>query len=499
MPESGSPNIVVIMADQLVPYLLGAYDHPVVQTPNLDKLAARGVRYDAAYTPYPLCAPARVSLMTGRYASSIGCYDNAAVFPADQPTIAHYLTNHGYDTALTGKMHFVGPDQLHGFRYRLTTDIFPAGLEWVPVTDEDGRFPRGGHAREYVPPEVGVRPWTKFLTYDEETCFRATEFIRERARTTDPDPYFLLASFHNPHDPFHVTQELWDRYEGAPIDVPADATDVEVSAMDEWLNETHETDAVDLHDADNLRALRRAYYGLVTYVDQKVGEIVEALESTGQLDNTVLMFTSDHGDMLGERGMVQKRCFYEWSSRVPLLIAFPDGRFAGRRITTPVSMMDLAPTILDVAGVPASDRLPMDAESLLAELVSGPDPGSDPVSDSSTTRDVFSEYHVEKVRSACFMVRRENHKYIYIHGYGAQLFDLANDPDERHNLVGDPAAADIERQLHNAITARFDVEGIDAAAQESLRRRVVVNNAMVRNGVRWDYDPRFPQEGRYVR
>ncbi len=130
MPDR--PNILLVMADQLVPFLTGAYGHPVVRTPNLDRLAERGVRFDAAYTPYPLCAPARAALLTGRYASSIGCYDNAAVFPADQPTIAHYLTNHGYDTALTGKMHFVGPDQLHGFEERLTTDIYPADFGWTP-------------------------------------------------------------------------------------------------------------------------------------------------------------------------------------------------------------------------------------------------------------------------------------------------------------------------------------------------------------------------------
>jgi choline-sulfatase len=334
-----------------------------------------------------------------------------------------------------------------------------------------------------------VRTWTKFLSYDEETAFRANEYLRERARRSDPEPFFLAASFHHPHDPFHVTQELWDLYADAPIDLPADATDVEVSAMDAWLNETHETGEVDLHDPDNLRALRRAYYGLVTYVDRKVGELVDTLAATGELDRTVIMFTSDHGDMLGERAMVQKRCFYEWSARVPLLIAFPDGRGAGRRVAQPVSMMDLAPTILDVAGVPAERRLPMDAHSLLP-LIDGTE---------TEARDVFSEYHVEKVHASCYLVRRGDLKYTYIHGHGGQLFDLATDPGERHNLAGDPAHAADERALHEAIAARFDLDGIAAASVESLRRRVVVNEAMVRNGVRWDYEPRFAQHGRYVR
>ena len=164
---SQQPNILLIMADQLMPFLTGAYGHPVVKTPSLDRLVERGARFDAAYTPYPLCAPARAALMAGTYASDFGCYDNAAVMPADQLTIAHYLTNAGYETVLSGKMHFIGPDQLHGFRRRLTTDVYPANIDWVPSLNPDGSFVGGGHARLYAKPNVGVRPWTKFLSYDE--------------------------------------------------------------------------------------------------------------------------------------------------------------------------------------------------------------------------------------------------------------------------------------------------------------------------------------------
>ncbi|HEX6291180.1 MAG TPA: sulfatase-like hydrolase/transferase, partial [Herpetosiphonaceae bacterium] len=320
-----SPNILLIMADQLVPFLTGAYGHAEVKTPHLDRLVARGVRFDAAYTPYPLCAPARAALMTGRYASRLGCYDNAAVLHADEPTIAHYLTNAGYETVLSGKMHFIGPDQLHGFRRRLTTDVYPAGFDWVPILDATGQFPRGGHARMYAPPNVGVRIWSKFLSYDEETHFRALEYIRERGRLQPTEPFFLVTSYHNPHDPFHVTEELWSLYEDTPISIPTHPEHLEAtySAMDRWLNEAHATDQVDLDDPGNLRQLRRSYYGLVTYIDRKVGELLDALEQTGQASNTIVVFTSDHGDMLAEKRMVQKRCFYEWSARIPLIIHFP--------------------------------------------------------------------------------------------------------------------------------------------------------------------------------
>jgi choline-sulfatase len=479
------------MADQLVPFLTGAYNHPVVKTPHLDQLVEYGVRFDAAYTPYPLCAPARAALMTGQYASTLGCYDNAAVLHADEPTIAHYLTNAGYDTVLSGKMHFIGPDQLHGFRHRLTTDVFPARFDWVPVLDAAGQFPRGGHARLYVAPNLGVRPWTKFLAYDEETQFRALEYIRERGRTQATEPFFLVASYHHPHDPFHVTQELWDLYADEHIAIPTHPPHLErsYSAMDRWANTAHGTDEVALDDPDNLYQLRRAYYGLVTYIDRKVGELLAALEQTGQRDTTIVIFTSDHGDMLAEKCMVQKRCFYEWSARIPLIVRFPDGRHAGQQVTQPVSLLDLLPTLLDLAGVPPELRLPMDGRSLM-DLITGA---------ASDARPIFSEYHVEKVHAPCFMVRTETYKYIYIHGYGRQLFDLETDPEEWHNLAEQPEMQAVVDEAHRLILAQFDPDRVAIDGAASVRRRELIRQAMARNDTHWDYAPRFDATNQYVR
>jgi choline-sulfatase len=486
MPQQ--PNILLIMADQLVPFLTGAYGHPVVQTPNLNRLAAGGICFDAAYTPYPLCAPARAAFMTGRYASSLGCFDNASVLHADQPTLAHYLTNAGYETVLSGKMHFIGPDQRHGFSRRLTTDVFPANIQWVPVSGDTGQ---GGHAHHYVLPNVGVRPWTKFLSYDEETEFRALEFIRERGCRRPTDPFFLVASFHHPHDPFHVTQELWDLYDGAPIALPdlPDNLAETYSEMDRWLNEVHGVDKVPLRDPDNLRALRRAYYGLVTYVDRKVGNLLAALDETGQRQNTIVIFTADHGDMLGEKGMVQKRCFYEWSARIPLIFHFPDGDGGGQRVKTPVSLLDLMPTFLDLAAVPEADRLPGDGRSLCPLLAGREEP----------ERTVFSEYHVEKVKGPAFMVRHGRYKYIHIHEHDSQLFDLETDPGEWHNLAGRPEFQPVEEDLHGLILGRFDPEQLAQAGMESVRRRLIIREALQRSGERWDFSPTFDATKQYVR
>jgi choline-sulfatase len=482
------PNILLIMADQLVPFLTGAYGHPLVQTPNLDRLAAGGIRFDSAYTPYPLCAPARVAMLTGRYASRIGCFDNAALFPAEQPTLAHYLTNAGYDTVLSGKMHFIGPDQMHGFGKRLTTDIFPANIVWVPAPTG---VEQGEHAKSYVLPNVGVRSWTKYLAYDEETQFHALEYLRNRRFLRQSGPFFLTVSFHHPHDPFHVTQELWDQYEGKPIEFPEipENLDETYSELDRWINAVHGVEEVDLRHPDNLKALRRAYYGLVTYVDRNVGELLSTLEETGQRQNTIIIFTSDHGDMLGEKGMVQKRCFYEWSARIPLIFQFPDGQGAGRRVSAPVSLLDFLPTLLDLAGVPEAERLPVEGQSM-SEILAGAE---------DLERAIFSEYHVEKVKSPSFMIRRGKYKYVYVHRYGRQLFDLEADPGEWRNLSGGPALKDIESSREAAILARFDPESLAKAGLESVQRRLIIRETLRRNEVHWDYIPTFDPTGKYVR
>lgn len=471
-------NLLLVVVDQLVPFLTGPYGDPVAKTPALDRLAAEGIRFDAAYTPYPLCSPARAAFMTGRYASDLGCWDNASILHADVPTVAHHLTLAGYETALSGKMHFIGPDQLHGFRHRLTTDVYPASMDWVPTQDPEGKFVRGGHAKMYVPPRVAVAPWTQFFSFDEETHFRALEFIRERSRRETDEPFFLVASYHHPHDPFVVTPELWSLYENADVPLP-ERRDPNYTSMDLWANEAHETDAEPaLDDPGALTALRRAYYGLATYVDRKLGELVRALEETGQAGDTAVIFTSDHGDMLGERRMVQKRTFYEWSVRVPLLVRLPDGARAGEAVSSPVSLLDLAPTLYELGGVDE----PAEGTSLLH-------PGDERV--------VFSEYHVEKVRAPCFMARKGRHKLIHVHGHDERLFDVEADPGEWYDLSSEqPEIAD---ELRAAILARFDPEAIEAAGLESIHRRYLIARAMQRNGTHWDHQPFFDATRRYVR
>ena len=212
------PNILLVMADQLAPHFTGAYGHPLVRTPAMEALAERGARFDAAYCHSPLCAPARFSMMSGQPASAIGAWDNAAEFPASVPTLAHYLALTGYRTCLSGKMHFVGPDQLHGFDERLTTDIHPADFAWTPNWDEPHtRIGKWYHSMDSLS-EAGQALATYQIDYDEEVGFAAVRRLYDLARDADERPWFLVASFVHPHDPYVARPEWWDLYDHDDIE-----------------------------------------------------------------------------------------------------------------------------------------------------------------------------------------------------------------------------------------------------------------------------------------
>ncbi len=432
--------------------------------------------------------------MTGKYISHNKVWDNASPLASDQPTIAHYLSNAGYDTVTSGKLHYAGPDQLHGFRRRVTTDIYPSSFDWLPTEKRKRgeRFiDRRQHANGYCLPNVGVTKWTMFLGHDEETQFRALEYLHSKRvgrYEGNKEPFFLCVSFHCPHDPFKVTQELWDLYEGDEIQIPEYPANMEetYSAMDRRLNAYHGTDQIDIKDPQSLTALRRSYYGLVTYIDRKVGELLDTLENLELRDNTIVIFTSDHGDMLAEKNMVQKRSFYEFSSRVPMILNFPDGWAAGKKCPQPVSLIDLAPTILQLAGI--DEWLPMDGRSLLP-CIEGKE----------MDRIAFSESHTNGVYEPCFMIRKGQYKYIYIRNEDGQLFDLEEDPGEWNNLCGDPSYAEVETELRSRILESFDPNAVEEELQVSILNRSVIKQANKINDTHWDYFPPFDATKQYCR
>lgn len=471
------PNILLLMADQLAdPWLNLAI------TPALDRLAAEGVRFTNAYSNSPLCAPARFAMMSGQLNSKIGAYDNASEFPSSIPTFAHYLRSAGYQTSLIGKMHFVGADQLHGFEERLTTDIYPADFGWTPNwADPDGRFDWWFHNMDSVT-HAGVAAVSNQLDYDDEVGFQAVRKLRDLARTSDERPWFTTVSFTHPHDPYVARQEFWDLYNHDTVPMPEVATIDEPDPHSRRLAHVISSDTTEVTD-EQIRNARHAYLANTSYVDSFVGEILQTLETHDMRDDTVVLFTSDHGDMLGERGLWYKMNFFEASARVPLILNAPT-RFEPNAVATATSLLDIAPTLLDLAGVEIPDTL--DGASLLP-LVAGDDP----------SRTVVGEYLGEGAAAPIFMIRRGSEKYIWSEPDPPQLYDLQADPHELNNLApGHTTAAAFEAEVHE----RWDATALDDAVRTNQKARAEVDRAL-RKGrfAAWDYQPTTDASNQYMR
>ena len=488
--ERRQPNIVLVMADQLAPHFTGTYGHPLVSTPAMDALAERGARFDAAYCHSPLCAPARFSMLSGQPVSAIGAWDNAAEFPASVPTVAHYLALAGYRTCLSGKMHFVGPDQLHGFGERLTTDIYPADFAWTPTWDEpDARISKWYHNMDSLS-EAGQALATYQIDYDEEVGFAAVRRLYDLARDPDERPFFLVASFIHPHDPYVARPEWWDLYDHEDIDLPEPIPDDALDPHTRRIRRGIEADTVG-YTANQCRNARHGYYANTSYFDSWVGRLVQVLGETGRIDDTVVIATSDHGDMLGDRGTFFKMSFFERSARVPLIMAGPG--VANRSVGNVCSHLDLLPTLLDIAtaggpwpelGVPVAGRS-------LRELAAG---GTDPVDETT------GEYMAEMTSHPIFMIRRERHKYIHCDTDPALLYDIEADPLERTNLAQDPGCADLAAAFAAETAQRWDSAEIRERVLCSQRRRRVLHAAAATGKSHsWDYSPARDAANEYVR
>ncbi|MFQ5785784.1 MAG: choline-sulfatase [Alphaproteobacteria bacterium] len=485
------PNFLFVMADQMVAPALPVYGHPLVKAPHIETLARQGVVFDNAYCNAPLCAPSRFSMLSGQLPSRIGAYDNAAEFPAATPTLPHYLRLMGYRTCTAGKMHFVGPDQLHGFEERLTTDIYPADFDWTPDWKRPETRLTWYHDMLSVT-QAGVCARSLQIDFDDETAFRSVRRIYDFARDDDARPFFLAVSFSHPHDPYTITREYWDRYDHDAIDPPrvAPLPDAERDPHSRRLYRVTGMEAQTPTEAQTRNA-RHAYYGAISYVDDRLGELLHALDETGLAEDTVVIFTADHGDMLGERGMWYKMTFFEWSARVPLIVHAP-ARLAARRVAACVSLVDLLPTVLALAG----DAAPEPADALdgksLVPLLEGGRGGQDDT--------VLGEYFAEGAVAPLFMIRRGIHKYVACEADPPQLFDLTADPDERDNLAERPEHAERLAAFAAEAEARWDPAALGRAVTANQQRRRLVAEALGKGRrTSWDFRPRRDAAREYVR
>ena len=481
------PNILIIMVDQLNGTLFPDGPADWLHAPNLKALAARSTRFANAYTASPLCAPARASFMSGQLPSRTGVYDNAAEFASSIPTYAHHLRRAGYQTCLSGKMHFVGPDQMHGFEDRLTTDIYPADFGWTPDYRKPGERIDWWYHNMGSVTGAGVAEISNQMEYDDEVAYHATRKLYDLSRGGDARPWCLTVSFTHPHDPYVARKKYWDLYENCDHLMP------DIGPIPYADQDAHSQRILDANDRDNFNITddhivraRRAYFANISYIDDKVGEILHTLKDTRQ--EAKIIFVSDHGDMLGERGLWFKMSFYDGSARVPLMISAPE--MEPGLTTTPVSSVDILPTLCDLAGVDMDEVMPWTDGQSIVPLGQG----------AERTDPVAMEYAAEGSYSPLVSLRYGKWKYNRCNLDPDQLFDMIADPHELTNLADHPDHQGTVTQLRAKSEARWDIDAFDASVRQSQAGRWVVYEAL-RNGsyYPWDYQPLQKASERYMR
>jgi choline-sulfatase len=447
MPEK-RPNILFVLTDQQRADTVHAGGNPHIRTPVMDRLCAEGVRFDRAYTPSPVCVSARCAVVTGQYPHRTGCFDNGYPMPDDGPSMMDLLRQGGYQTHGVGKMHFV-PDRaaMKGFETREIQEELAADVEdddFLKHVHDNG-FPHvhdvmGARGEMYYIPQISQLPARLHAT--SWTADRSLAFLEGR----DPSrPFFLWTSFIHPHPPFSPPTPWNKLYRGPLVPLPRRPDDME----DLWTYHNRHQNRYKYRDAgqdDNLlRVMRGYYWACVSFVDYSVGRILAHLEHTGELDDTLVLWTSDHGEFLGDYNCFGKRSFLDPAARVPLMVRYPDRFPAGVVAQTPVSLLDLFPTFLGAAGVPASGTT-LDGEDL-AGLVG-----------QSVKRTIYGQF--QRGDRGVYMAYDGRRKYVYSAADDKEyLLDHSVDPDETRNRAYNPLCLSDTAEMRDALIGHFRSHG----------------------------------------
>ena len=408
-------NLLFIMSDEHSANAMGAAGHPVAKTPNLDALAARGTLFSAAYTPSPICVPARAAFATGRHVHEIGAWDNGHPYDGSVPGWGHALQAAGRPVLSIGKLHYRGEADPTGFDTQIRPmhvvdgkgDVYGAIKDPMPV-----RFGGAKFSREIGPGESG------YTRYDRAIADEAVRWLGEEAPAAE-GPWVLFVSFVCPHFPLIAPEPFFALYDPAAMKLPKD---YRLRPRHPWIEAYAEAQPYDSFFNDEARRMAIAsYYGLCSFLDDNIGRVLAALDEAGLAGATRVIYTSDHGENLGARGLWGKSNMYEEAVRVPLIAAGP-GVPAGRVCGTPATLLDCHPAILEGAGLGADPALPGRSLWTLGE---------------EPERAVFSEYHAAGATSGCFMLRQGRWKLIRYTGFEPELFDLEADPEERWNLAAE--------------------------------------------------------------
>lgn len=488
---SKQPNILFIQADQMAGPAMPFHGNKTVKAPHMARLAEEGVVFENMYCNLPMCGPSRASMHAGRLPFNIEMYDNASEFHSAIPTFAHYLRTLGYRTEMSGKMHFVGADQFHGYEKRHTTEIYPANFAWT-VDWTKGREYRPTNLTMAPIIESGPAIRTMQMDYDDEVEYNGIQAIYDLARKGDGKPWYLTVSFTEPHSPYVIEQEYWDRYDHDDIEYPA-VDEIPLDEKDHLSRNLHYCQG--RHEftvtPEHRRIARHGYYGMISYIDDKVAKLRETIEKCGLADDTIIILTADHGDMMGERGMWFKQHFFEWAAKVPFVVHAPN-RFKPARVKQNSSLIDLMPTLLDLAaGKPFDDYAGggIDGTSLVPALTG----------DTSQMDDIcISEFAADGSTGVSRMVKKGSLKYMYLEGVDELLFDIETDPNELTNLVDDPTHAAALQDLRDIAMTDWDPVQLTHDIGLDQQRRLMVHKA-TGGSPTWVNILRQDDDQRYIR
>ena len=464
-------NLLVIVSDEHQARAMGCAGHPFVQTPHLDALAARGTRFQTAYTPCPICVPARAAFATGRYVHQIRHWDNAMPYTGSIKGWGHALQDKGVPVESIGKLHYRAEEDPAGFdvEHIPMMVLGGVGMVWGSIRQEGERvLPKGRMLGDYIGPGS-----SKYTEYDQGVTDRTVAWIEDRAASGDGRPWCLYVGLVAPHFPLVAPPEFYAMYpEDEMPEVklhPDNGYQVHPWVAKQNLG-TGDAEAKFTDDAERRRAFS-AYFGLTSWLDHNVGRILGSLRDAGFGDTTNVIYTSDHGDNLGARGQWGKGTFYEESAAIPMIMAGPD---IGQGLCkTPVSLLDVSQTVAAQFGATIEC---VDGLRSLPDLAgSAPDP----------ERPILSEYHAVGAVSAGFMLRKGRWKLNYYIGFAPELFDLESDPEELRDLGTDPGYANALSHMIASLREIVDPEAADAQAhadQAALIERVGGREAALKMG-----------------
>lgn len=440
-------NLLFIMSDEHNPKLMGCAGREWMKTPNIDRLAARGTRLSSAYTNSPICIPGRASFATGRYVHEIAYWDNATPYDGRIPSWGHALQQAGFGVDAIGKLHYrEGTDV--GFDNEINTmHMHGDGQIWASVRDP---LPAVRAAPMLHPIGPGE---SKYNIYDRNIADAACDWLFDAAKNKRAKPWLLYVGFVAPHFPLMVPQHYIDLY--PPEVMPAPKLHPEQGyPQHPWIKRMYDFQQIDANLSAQERQLAAAcYYGLCSYLDEMLGRVLNALDDSGLSESTRVVYTSDHGDNVGARGLWGKSNMYEEAAGIPLILAGPDIP-QNHVCDTPVSLLDAYPTIMQNCNLPVPEDFP--GRSWLGIVNSPYDAG----------RSVFSEYHAAVSPSAAFMLRKSHYKLIYYVDYEPELFDLSNDPEEEHDVSNNPAYQPVLNELLAELRNMLDPEVVDRRAKD---------------------------------